>query len=451
MVKALHKAGIEVILDVVYNHTAEGNHLGPMLSFRGVDNAAYYRLVPDDLRHYMDYTGTGNTLNVMHPSVLRLIMDSLRYWVIDCHVDGFRFDLASALARELYDVDRLTRVLRRHPSGPGALAGQADRRAVGRRPGRLPGRQLPGPVVGVERHLPRHDARLLARRGARRRVRAAPHRLQRPLPGRRPPPVRVDQLHHRPRRLHRCADLVSYNNKHNEANKEDNRDGTDDNRSWNCGVEGPTDDPEINALRARQQRNFLATLLLSQGTPMLLGGDEFGRTQGGNNNGWCQDSEISWFDWSLLETNERPARVHAQADRAAARARGLPPPAVPVRRASRGLRAARRGLVPRGRRADARRGWGGAPPVVGRVPQRRGDRRRPTRAGARCSTSPSCCCSTPITRTTRSRCRRGVRRGVDGRVRHGRRPTPSRRRSSPAGDAARPGPPLAGAAAPRLA
>ena len=202
MVKALHKAGIEVILDVVYNHTAEGNHLGPMLSFRGVDNKSYYRLVPDDPRHYMDYTGTGNTLNVMHPSVLRLIMDSLRYWVIDCHVDGFRFDLASALARELYDVDRLSRVLRRHPSGPGALAGQADRGAVGRRPGRLPGRQLPGAVVGVERHLPRHDARLLARRGARRRVRAAADRLQRPLPGRRPPPVRVDQLHHRPRRLH---------------------------------------------------------------------------------------------------------------------------------------------------------------------------------------------------------------------------------------------------------
>ena len=150
----------------------------------------------------MDYTGTGNTLNVMHPSVLRLIMDSLRYWVIDCHVDGFRFDLASALARELYDVDRLSRVLRRHPSGPGAVAGEADRGAVGRRPGRLPGRQLPRAVVGVERHLPRHDARLLARRGARRRVRAAAHRLQRPLPGRRPPPVRVDQLHHRPRRLH---------------------------------------------------------------------------------------------------------------------------------------------------------------------------------------------------------------------------------------------------------
>ena len=162
------------------------------------------------------------------------------------------------------------------------------------------------------------------------------------------------------------ADLVSYNDKHNEANKEDNRDGTDDNRSWNCGVEGPTDDPEILALRARQQRNFLATLLLSQGTPMLLGGDEFGRTQGGNNNGWCQDSEISWFDWALLETNERPARVHAQADRAAPRARRLPPPPVPVRARDRGLRAARRGLVPH---ADGERmrdeDWGGSPPVVG--------------------------------------------------------------------------------------
>ena len=165
MVKALHRAGIEVILDVVYNHTAEGNHLGPMLCFKGVDNQSYYRLSPEDPRYYMDFTGTGNSLNVVHPSVLRLIMDSLRYWVIECHVDGFRFDLASALARELYDVDRLSRLLRHHPPGPDPLPGQADRRAVGRRPGRLPGRQLPRPVVGVERDLPRHDARLLARPG----------------------------------------------------------------------------------------------------------------------------------------------------------------------------------------------------------------------------------------------------------------------------------------------
>ena len=202
MVKALHRAGIEVILDVVYNHTAEGNHLGPMLCFKGVDNKSYYRLAPEDPRYYMDFTGTGNSLNVVHPSVLRLIMDSLRYWVTECHVDGFRFDLASrARARALRRRPPVG-VLRRHPPGPDPLPGQADRRAVGRRPGRLPGRQLPRPVVGVERHLPRHDARLLARGGRRRRVRPPAHRLQRPLPGRRPAPVRVGQLHHRARRLH---------------------------------------------------------------------------------------------------------------------------------------------------------------------------------------------------------------------------------------------------------
>ena len=162
MVKALHRAGIEVILDVVYNHTAEGNHLGPMLGFKGIDNASYYRLMPDDPRYYMDFTGTGNSLNPVHPSVLRLIMDSLRYFVIDCHVDGFRFDLASALAREFYDVDRLSAFFDIDPPGSGALAGEADRRALGRRAGRLPGRELPDPLDRVERHLPRHDARLLA-------------------------------------------------------------------------------------------------------------------------------------------------------------------------------------------------------------------------------------------------------------------------------------------------
>ena len=234
--------------------------------------------MPDDPRHYMDFTGTGNSLNPVHPSVLRLIMDSLRYWVTECHVDGFRFDLASALAREFYDVDRLSAFFDIDPPGPGAVAGQADRRALGRRAGRLPGGQLPGAVVGVERHLPRHDARLLAR----------------PWPGRDDFASRVTgsaDLYEDEGRdpiasinfvtAHdgfTLADLVSYNEKHNEANREDNRDGTDDNRSWNCGVEGPTDDPEILALRARQQRNFLATLFLSQGTPMLLGGDELSRT-----------------------------------------------------------------------------------------------------------------------------------------------------------------------------
>ena len=332
MVKALHRAGIEVILDVVYNHTAEGNHLGPMLCFKGVDNKSYYRLTPDDPRYYMDFTGTGNSLNVVHPSVLRLIMDSLRYWVTECHVDGFRFDLASRAGARALRRRPPVGVLRRHPPGPDPLPGEADRRAVGRRPGRLPGRQLPRPVVGVERDLPRHDARLLARPGRRRRVRAPPDRLVSDLyqdDGRRPfASVNFITAHDG----FTLRDLVSYNEKHNEANHEDNRDGTDDNRSWNCGVEGETDDPEVNALRARQQRNFLATLLLSQGAPMLLGGDEIARTQGGNNNGWCQDNEISWFDWELDERGAAPARVHAAADRAAARAPGLPPARLPHRR-----------------------------------------------------------------------------------------------------------------------
>ena len=232
MVKALHRAGIEVILDVVYNHTAEGNHLGPMLSFRGLDNRSYYRLMPDEPRFYMDFTGTGNSLNPVHPSVLRLIMDSLRYWVLECHVDGFRFDLASALAREFYDVDRLSAVLRHHPPGPGPLAGEADRRAVGRRAGRLPGRQLPGALGRVEREVPRLGARLLARPGQRRRVRAALHGLLRPVRGDgRDPFASINFV-----TAHdgfTLRDLVSYNEKHNEANLEDNRDGTDDNRSWN--------------------------------------------------------------------------------------------------------------------------------------------------------------------------------------------------------------------------
>ena len=264
MVKALHRAGIEVILDVVYNHTAEGNHLGPMLSFKGVDNKSYYRLVPDDPRHYMDYTGTGNTLNAQHPSVLRLIMDSLRYWVIECHVDGFRFDLASALGPRALRRRPAVRVLRRHPPGPGALAGQADRRAVGRRAGRLPGRQLPGPVVGVERHLPRPMRDFW-------RGQASVGEFASRLTG--SSDLYEDDGRHPFASINfitahdgfTLRDLVSYNEKHNEANLEDNRDGTDDNRSWNCGVEGETDDPEINALRARQQRNFLATLLLSPG------------------------------------------------------------------------------------------------------------------------------------------------------------------------------------------
>jgi glycogen operon protein len=304
MVKALHRAGIEVILDVVYNHTAEGNHLGPMLSFRGVDNASYYRLVPDDLRHYMDYTGTGNTLNVMHPSVLRLIMDSLRYWVIDCHVDGFRFDLASALARELYDVDRLSAffdVIHQDPvlSQVKLIAEPWDVGPGGYQVGNFP--VLWSEWNGIYRDTMRDFWRGQAGVGDFASRFTGSSDLYKD-DGRHPSASINFITAHDGFTL---ADLVAYNEKHNEANLEDNHDGTDDNRSWNCGVEGPTDDPEILALRERQQRNFLATLFLSQGTPMLLGGDELGRTQHGNNNAWCQDNEISWYDWSLDEPRER--------------------------------------------------------------------------------------------------------------------------------------------------
>ena len=302
MVKALHRAGIEVILDVVYNHTAEGNHLGPMLSFKGVDNKSYYRLVPDDPRHYMDYTGTGNTLNAQHPSVLRLIMDSLRYWVAECHVDGFRFDLASALARELYDVDRLSAffdVIHQDPvlSQVKLIAEPWDVGPGGYQVGNFP--VLWSEWNGIYRDLMRDFWRGQASVGDFASRLTGSSDLYED-DGRHPfASINFITAHDG----FTLRDLVSYNDKHNEANLEDNRDGTDDNRSWNCGVEGETDDPEINALRARQQRNFLATLILSQGTPMLLGGDEFGRTQHGYNNAWCQDNEISWFDWSLLEEN----------------------------------------------------------------------------------------------------------------------------------------------------
>ena len=284
MVKALHRAGIEVILDVVYNHTAEGNHLGPMLSFKGIDNASYYRLMPDDPRHYMDFTGTGNSLNPVHPSVLRLIMDSLRYWVTECHVDGFRFDLASALARELYDVDRLSAffdVIHQDPvlSQVKLIAEPWDLGPGGYQVGNFP--VLWTEWNGLYRDTMRDFWRGEANVG---RVRLALHRLERPLraDGRRPSASINFVTAHDGFTL---ADLVSYNEKHNEANGEGNRDGTDDNRSWNCGVEGPTDDPEVCALRERQQRNFLATLLLSQGVADARSrGDELGRTQRGNNN-----------------------------------------------------------------------------------------------------------------------------------------------------------------------
>jgi isoamylase len=297
MVKALHSAGIEVILDVVYNHTAEGNHLGPLLSFRGVDNASYYRLMPDEPRFYMDFTGTGNSLNPVHPSVLRLIMDSLRYFVTECHVDGFRFDLASALAREFYEVDRLSAffdTIHQDPvlSQVKLIAEPWDVGPGGYQVGNFP--VLWAEWNGLYRDTMRDFWRAqsnVAQFASRFTGSSDLYQSD----GRAPfASINFITAHDG----FTLRDLVSYNQKHNEANGEGNKDGTDDNRSWNLGVEGPTDDPEINALRARQQRNFLATLLLSQGAPMLLGGDEFSRTQGGNNNAWCQDNELSWFRWN---------------------------------------------------------------------------------------------------------------------------------------------------------
>ncbi|MGZ4352823.1 MAG: glycogen debranching protein GlgX, partial [Gaiellaceae bacterium] len=296
MVKALHGAGIEVILDVVYNHTAEGNHLGPMLAFKGVDNASYYRLVPEDPRFYMDFTGTGNSLNPVHPSVLRLIMDSLRYFVLECHVDGFRFDLASALAREFYEVDRLSAFFDTIHQDPviSQVKLIAEPWDVG------PGGYQVGnfPILWTEWNGMYRDTIRDFWRGqapvadfAQRFTGSSDLYAEE---GRRPfASINFVTAHDG----FTLADLVSYNDKHNEANGENGQDGTHDNRSWNCGVEGPTDDPGISALRERQMRNFLTTLLLSQGVPMLLGGDELGRTQGGNNNAWCQDNEISWFGW----------------------------------------------------------------------------------------------------------------------------------------------------------
>jgi isoamylase len=303
MVKALHRAGIEVILDVVYNHTAEGNHLGPMLAFKGVDNRSYYRLMPDDHRYYMDFTGTGNSLNPVHPSVLRLIMDSLRYWVTECHVDGFRFDLASALARELFDVDRLSAffdVIHQDPvlSQVKLIAEPWDVGPGGYQVGNFP--VLWSEWNGVYRDSVRDFWRGHSTRGEFAERLSGSSDLYE-ADGREPfASINFITAHDG----FTLADLVSYEHKHNEANLEDNRDGTDDNRSWNCGTEGPTDDPEILALRARQQRNFLTTLFISQGTPMLLGGDERGRTQFGNNNAWCQDNEISWYGWT-----DRPEAV----------------------------------------------------------------------------------------------------------------------------------------------
>ncbi|MBD3289558.1 glycogen debranching protein GlgX [candidate division KSB1 bacterium] len=298
MVKVLHKSGLEVIMDVVYNHTAEGNHLGPTLSFRGIDNASYYRLMEKERRYYRDYTGTGNTLNMQQPNVLQLIMDSLRYWILEMHVDGFRFDLASALARELHDVDRLGSffdIIHQDPviSQVKLIAEPWDIEEGGYQVGNFPPgwAEWNGKYRDTARDFWRGTDRTLAEFAYRFTGSSDLYETS----DRRPTASINFVTSHDGFTLN---DLVSYNDKHNEANGEGNKDGDDHNRSWNCGAEGPTDDPEVNELREKQKRNFLATLFLSQGVPMLLAGDEMGRTQEGNNNAYCQDNEISWLHWN---------------------------------------------------------------------------------------------------------------------------------------------------------
>jgi len=301
MVRALHAAGLEVILDVVYNHTAEGNHLGPTLSLKGIDNAAYYRLVADNPRYYMDFTGCGNTLNMQSPQVLRLIMDSLRYWVLEMHVDGFRFDLASALARELFDVDRLAAffdIIHQDPllSQVKLIAEPWDLGQGGYQVGNFP-------VLWTEWNGKYRDTVRRFWRGDGGTVSELATRLSGSNDlyahsGRRPYASINFITAHDGFTAH---DLVSYNEKHNEANLEENRDGENNNLSWNCGAEGPTDDAGIQELRARQVRNFFATLLLSQGVPMISHGDEIGRTQRGNNNAYCQDNDLTWIDWNRTD------------------------------------------------------------------------------------------------------------------------------------------------------
>ncbi|MFI9835793.1 glycogen debranching protein GlgX [Nonomuraea sp. NPDC051941] len=302
MVRALHEAGIEVILDVVYNHTAEGDHMGPTLGFRGIDNAAYYRLHDGDRRYYLDYTGCGNSLNVRSPHALQLIMDSLRYWVLDMHVDGFRFDLASALARELHDVDRLSAffdLIQQDPviSQVKLIAEPWDVGPGGYQVGNFPPlwTEWNGKYRDIVRDFWRGTHSALPEFASRLTGSADLYESS----GRRPvASINFVTCHDG----FTLSDLVSYDHKHNEANGEDNRDGTNDNRSWNCGAEGPVEDPGIVQLRHRQRRNFLVTLFLSQGVPMLSHGDELGRTQRGNNNAYCQDNELAWVDWSMLHT-----------------------------------------------------------------------------------------------------------------------------------------------------
>jgi isoamylase len=301
MVRALHDAGIEVIVDVVYNHTAEGNHLGPVLSLKGIDNHAYYRLVPDDPRHYYDTTGTGNSLNVRHPHSLQLIMDSLRYWVTEMHVDGFRFDLAAALARQFHEVDRLSvffDLIQQDPtvSQVKLIAEPWDLGDGGYQVGNFPPlwSEWNGRFRDTVRDFWRGEPATLAELGSRLAGSSDLYQADTRRPA---ASINFVTAHDG----FTLADLVSYNDKHNDANGEGNNDGESHNRSWNCGVEGDTGDEGVLELRRRQQRNLLVTLLISQGVPMLLGGDELGRSQGGNNNAYCQDNETSWYDWERVD------------------------------------------------------------------------------------------------------------------------------------------------------
>jgi isoamylase len=305
MVKALHKAGIEVILDVVYNHTCEGNQLGPMLSMKGVDNLTYYRTMENDPRFYMDYTGTGNTLNVYHPQVLKLLMDSLRFWVTEMHVDGFRFDLAATLARELHDVNKLSAFFDTIHQDPvladvKLIAEPWDVGDGGYQVGQFP-------ILWAEWNGKYRDTVRKFWKGDEGQLSDFAYRLTGSsdlyqYDGRKPyASINFITAHDG----FTLCDLVSYNEKHNEANGEDNKDGSSDNESWNMGAEGPTDDPAINDMRERQTRNFLATLMLSQGVPMLTGGDEVARSQRGNNNAFCQDNELTWYDWKLDPPRKR--------------------------------------------------------------------------------------------------------------------------------------------------
>ncbi len=305
MVKDLHAAGLEVILDVVYNHTCEGNEKGPMLSMKGIDNTTYYRMVQGNCRHYMDYTGTGNTLNVHHPQVLKLLMDSLRYWVTEMHVDGFRFDLAATLARELHEVNKLSAFFETINQDPiladvKLIAEPWDVGDGGYQVGQFP-------VVWAEWNGKYRDTVRRFWKGDEGTLSDFAYRLTGSSDlyqddGRKPyASINFITAHDG----FTLCDLVSYNDKHNEANGEDNKDGANDNESWNMGAEGPTDDPTINTLREKQMRNFLATIMLSQGVPMLTGGDEVARSQQGNNNAFCQDDELTWYDWNLDEPRKR--------------------------------------------------------------------------------------------------------------------------------------------------